>query len=147
MSLFKFSKQPSIDEREKQLQKDRDELYHSNNLLKLESDYQKVKTDLAVQSANDKGNYEHEYHQAMAEKEAHLVILDKEIELKKEYINTEVELQTLRKEKELLVQSFTAIIAEKDASIERLDGAVKVLITKLPNVDLKNMNINVESNK
>ncbi|MFA7708333.1 MAG: hypothetical protein WCX73_05270 [Candidatus Pacearchaeota archaeon] len=123
------------------------EFEHARNMFKLEKEFFIKKTDLTIESAKDREDSEHAYHKDMAEREANIKILDKEIELKKQYKDIEVENTNLRNEKELLIKSFNQVIDEKNASIERLDGLVKVLATKMPNVDLKNMNINVESSK
>ena len=152
MSLFKkqqatTAETSNIDDREKRLQKDRDNLEHDKMLFELEKEYFQAKSGYTIGLLEDKAKGEHDYHTEESEKKTTLKLLDKEIEFKEKYKDTEVELQTSRREKSVLIEKFTAIISEKDSSIERLDGMVKVLITKLPNVDLKNMNFNIGDNK
>lgn len=149
MSIFKSNKQAKIsedinigDERE-QLKRERNELGHQKQMLSLEKEYLEKKYNLVIQSAQDTAENEHTYHKSTAEKEAALLVLDERIAAKKESITLQEELAGYKN----TVLRYTEVIKEKDAMIARLDEYIKVLITKLPSVDLSKLNINVDSSK
>ena|SRR3990167_1332471 len=89
----------------------------------------------------DIGELEHAYHSTKEERLKELEILSEEIKHRKEILvlqksDNEINLQEQKK-------AFEMINEEKDKSIQRLEEEIKVLIGKLPEINLKDFNINV----
>ena len=141
-----------LEENRKRLQEDRDVFQHEKNMFGLEEQYKNKKIEWLGKAAVDKAEDEHDFHSAKEELNTELRSLEKEIEIKKELREDFKEVERSKLEIEVnkrqeIVSKYEGIIAEKDATIEKLDGIMKVLTTKLPDVNLKNMNINVDASR
>lgn len=165
MSIFKSKKsveptdedklkltEKEIEEGQKRLRKDRDTFEHEKNMFGLEKQYKNKKVEWLEQAATDKAEFEHEFHSKKEEMNTELRVLDKEVEIKKGLMEDFKKVEGAKLEIEVnkrqeITSKYEGIIAEKDATIEKLDGIVKVLAAKLPDVNLKNMNINVDASK
>lgn len=161
MNFFKkkildSSEDPSIEEREKKLKKDRATFEHEKFVHNLKKeftdkvlDYQKKydakSIELTVANAETMDQHHKDYHAKRADQKVELAVLDKEVAIRKELM---ADFNMIEDTKRTAMKTkYEAIIVEKDATITRLDGIVKVLTTKLPDVDLKNMNITLNPNK
>lgn len=105
---------------------------------------------LAIQCASDTKEYEHVYHYEKEQKGITLAKLDAEIEFKSNALRTHdslvADMKVLRAERDNFKAKFEAseFVAKGQAnSITLLDDIVKVLIAKLPKVELDKMAVTI----
>lgn len=114
--------------------------------------FAKLKEIMEV-SADDRRTYEHEFHQAKEDKRVELAGINAAITFKKDLLTSIGYTETTYKkaiegEAEARNEAKAArlIIETKDKTIESLNELIKVIVGKLPKVELDKLNINVTAN-
>ena len=97
--------------------------------------------ELRERVVKETADYKHEYHSAMEEKRIILARLDAEIKHKEGFsVATEIKHQF---EMQVLRETYARSRDEKDDQIRTLQEQVKLLIEKLPEVNLKDLGITI----
>lgn len=121
-------------------------VYKSEKMLDANRDIVKLQS----QCATDRGQYEHEFHNAMEVKKIELGKLDAQIELKKEKFKDLDNVMTYNYKLRAEVETYKAqaeakdlVIASQKETIKLLDDSVKVVVGKLSTIDIKSLGLNV----
>ncbi|MFA6201542.1 MAG: hypothetical protein WC679_14185 [Bacteroidales bacterium] len=91
---------------------------------------------LKEECADSKGAMEHKWHSEVEERKTEIARLDEEIKYKKKCLEDVAEL----KKNDQFV--FNKLVEEKDAVIKDLREHIKFILTKLPDVNIKDISIN-----
>lgn len=151
--FFKTKEEEADIEKRKELIDEEVHLYEVSKRLSVDSvivtyrmDQFKKVEKIAVECAQQIGEYEHEFHFAKQTKGIELAKLDAEIKDKQARLD---DLGTLSETSELMNKykaesdSKGLVIANQKETIKLLDDSVKVVVGKLSTIDIKSLGLNV----